>query len=214
VVLPTSGVKMKRMRKRWQETWQNLQAPTVPLGVLEELINAYSSPERFYHNLSHIADCHWIFDRAKSLTTYPEEVELAIWFHDAIYDTRSSNNEQRSAEWAKSVIHQTGLSHDLADRVSQLILATGHHGEVRDSDAQVLVDVDLSILGREKEVFWQYEENIRQEYAWVPADRFRQKRTEVLRGFLNRSYIYHLEVYREAFEETARLNLTQAIAQL
>jgi predicted metal-dependent HD superfamily phosphohydrolase len=204
---------MQQMRERWQETWQNLQA-TVPQEVLEALINLYSLPERFYHNLSHIADCHLIFDRARPLATHPEEIELAIWFHDAIYDTRSSNNEQRSAEWAKSVIHQAGLSPELAERLARMILATCHHGEVQDNDAQILVDVDLAILGREKEVFWQYEENIRQEYAWVPADLFRQKRLEILRGFLNRPHIYHLEAYREKFEETARVNLAQAIACL
>ena len=77
-----------------------------------------------------------------------------------------------------------------------------------------MVDVDLSILGRESNVFWHYEENIRKEYAWVPEQLFRQKRTEILSGFLENQHIYYHQKYREMFEEKAWLNLKQAIARL
>ena len=77
-----------------------------------------------------------------------------------------------------------------------------------------MADVDLAIFGADAEVFWQYEENIRQEYAWVPESVFRQKRAEVLRGFLTRLHIYHHKQYREAFEDNARVHLRQALAKL
>jgi predicted metal-dependent HD superfamily phosphohydrolase len=77
-----------------------------------------------------------------------------------------------------------------------------------------MADVDLSILGGKQKSFWQYEENIRKEYAWVPESIFRQKRIEVLQGFLDRPYIYYHETYREIFEEKARANLKKAIAKL
>ncbi|WP_199320699.1 hypothetical protein [Leptolyngbya sp. FACHB-261] len=182
--------------------------------VLEKLIRAYSSPHRFYHNLTHIEDCFTIFEQAKSLATHPEEIELAIWFHDAVYDPRGSANEQKSAEWAQFVINQSGLGNAIVERVSRLILATRHNAKLKDRDAQILIDVDLSILGREEDTFWRYEENIRKEYAWVPESLFRQKRVEILRSFLNRQHIYHLDEYRERFEARARANLMQAIARL
>lgn len=198
---------------RWKKLWQELHV-AVPQAAFEELIQVYSSGDRFYHNLTHIENCISLFEQTKSLAARPEEVELAIWFHDAVYDTRRNDNEQKSAEWAEKVIRQSGLGHGIAERVFALILATRHHTEVLDTDAQLMVDVDLSILGAAPKVFWQYEENIRKEYAWVPESLFRSGRTEILRSFLNRQYIYHHEQYRGMFEEKARFNLKRAVEEL
>jgi predicted metal-dependent HD superfamily phosphohydrolase len=142
------------------------------------------------------------------------EVELAIWFHDAVYDTRGSDNERKSAEWAKTVIQQSGLSGNVVERVSASILATCHNADVEGTDPQLMADVDLAILGASASAFWRYEENIRKEYAWVPESLFRQRRAEILRGFLSRPHIYYHKLYREMFEEKARLNLQQAVAEL
>ena len=200
--------------KRWEDTWKKLNARTVPHNVFEELLKAYSSPDRFYHNLTHIQDCLSIFDQTSLLAVHLEEVELAIWFHDAVYDTRRNDNEQKSAEWAVSAINQSGVEHAVAERVFNFVLATRHTTEVSDRDAQFVVDVDLSILGRETEIYWQYENNIRKEYAWVPENLFRERRIEILRGLLDREYIYFHERYRERFEDQARANLERAIAKL
>ncbi|HEY3475041.1 MAG TPA: hypothetical protein VGK56_10560, partial [Anaerolineales bacterium] len=135
-------------------------------------------------------------------------------FHDAVYDPGRSDNEQRSAEWAAKVIDESGLNPQVAGRVADSIHATRHHGEVLGADAQLLVDVDLSILGRDPAVFWRYEENIRKEYAWVPEDLFRQERLSILKRFLERPHVYYHHEFREKFEEQARMNLEQAITRL
>jgi predicted metal-dependent HD superfamily phosphohydrolase len=202
------------MKERWKQIWQKLDAPVTPVEILEELLGAYSSGDRYYHNLVHIQDCLAIFDETRFLANSPEAVELAIWFHDAVYDPKRSDNEERSAAWAKSAIAQSGLSSDFSEYVSRLILATCHNAIAQDRDTQLLMDIDLSILGREPEIFWRYENNIRKEYAWVPEDIFKQKRIEVLHSFLERSHIYYLDIYRNRFEVQARQNLEQAIARL
>jgi predicted metal-dependent HD superfamily phosphohydrolase len=199
---------------RWKRLWQKLHVDIVPQFLFDELILAYSSTDRFYHNLTHVNSCFSIFDQTKFLAAHPEEVELAIWFHDAIYDTRRDDNEQRSAEWAEKVLSQFGLRSSTAERVSDLILTTRHRVGAWDTDGQLVMDVDLSILGADPESFWRYEENIRKEYAWVPESLFRLRRTEILRSFLNREYIYHHKQYRGMFEEKARSNLKQAVAKL
>jgi predicted metal-dependent HD superfamily phosphohydrolase len=107
-----------------------------------------------------------------------------------------------------------GINNDTADIVADLVRATRHTNEITDVDAQLIVDVDLSILGREADVFGRYEEDIRKEYAWVPEPAFRRKRTEILSSFLNRPSIYFHEEYQKRFEQTARTNVKQAIANL
>lgn len=201
------------LQERWENVWQEFEVHPPPT-VFEELVKAYSAIDRFYHNLNHIEDCLLLFDQTKSLAYRPEQVELAIWFHDAVYDTKRSDNEQKSGEWAEAAVMQAGLNNGIAERVSFLILATRHNQDLTEADAQLIVDVDLSILGREAAVFWQYEENIRNEYAWVRAKLFMQRRIEILNGFLERQHIYYHQRFREMFEENARSNLTQAIARL
>lgn len=205
---------MNRLSERWEALWRRLGAPEVPAGTLSELVAAYTSPGRFYHTLAHVEDCLEVFDVGRHLADRPSEAELAVWFHDAVYDPRAGDNERKSAEWAGSVIRRAGLSGMVAESVERLILATRHDVEVSGRDAQVLVDVDLSILGREDAAFWEYEQNIRREYAWVPEDLFNRKRAEILRSFLRREHIYQLELYRSMFEARARQNVERAIERL
>ena len=202
------------MKQRWQTVWQKLAALRIPEDALDELIRLYSSPDRYYHNLTHIQDCLSLLDQTRPLAAHPEEVELAIWFHDAVYDPKRSDNEQKSAQWARAVIQEAGLSSDIAEKVANSILATRHLAKVTDPDAQLVVDIDLSILGRDPGIFWRYEENIRKEYAWVPEGVFEHERVKILKRFLNRPQIYYHREYRERFEATARTNLEQAIARL
>jgi predicted metal-dependent HD superfamily phosphohydrolase len=77
----------------------------------------------------------------------------------------------------------------------------------------VLADVDLSILGREAEVFWRYEGDIRKEYGWVPEEVFQREMVRILRGVLDPPHIYYHSEYRERFEGRARANLEQAVAR-
>jgi predicted metal-dependent HD superfamily phosphohydrolase len=208
------------MQKRWSHLWQKL-GTSPPAGVWEQLVNLYNSPDRYYHNLTHLEACWHLLDLFA--LNYPDPrttdvettVALALWFHDAIYDSHAADNEQLSADLAKSTILQSGLSAELADRVDRLILATGHHGDVmNDLETQLLLDIDLGILGSDSDTFWTYEHNIRQEYAWVPWTIFQQKRMEILQIFLDREFIYQHEFYRARLEAPARQNLTAAIAQL
>jgi predicted metal-dependent HD superfamily phosphohydrolase len=202
------------LQVRWNQLWFSLQVSEVPANTFAELVAAYSSQDRFYHTLSHIEDCLPVFDDGKEFARRPAEVELAIWFHDAVYDTKAAGNEQRSAEWAQRVATESGLDKSTAERVSSLILATCHTEEASETDAQLLVDVDLSILGRESQVFWEYEQNIRKEYEWVPISIYRQKRREILQSFLDRPNIYQLDLYRRLYESQARENVQQAISRL
>ena len=198
----------------WRELWLAIGGSSDQREVFVELTAAYSSPGRYYHTLLHIEDCLNVFARATHLAEHPHEVELAIFFHDAIYDNHLNDNEQKSGDWARRVITGAALHSTMADRVATLILATCHTGSATGVDAQLLVDVDLSILGSEPDKFWQYEQNIRKEYEWVPLSSYTMNRSEILRHFLNRSHIYQLDLFRQLYEQQARQNIQNAIAHL
>ena len=85
------------------------------------------------------------------------------------------------------------------------------HHRASTPDEALLVDVDLAIRGRPEARFDLYERQIREEYAWVPEDVFRQKRGEILRGFLGRPSIYQTEAFRAKYEAQARRNLARSL---
>jgi predicted metal-dependent HD superfamily phosphohydrolase len=91
---------------------------------------------------------------------------------------------------------------------------TRHAVEPIGIDAQVLVDVELSILGAEPARFQEYEAQVRREYEWVPEDIFRSTRAKILKEFLNRSHIFCAADFRERYEGQARRNLQHSLVGL
>ena len=142
---------------------------------------------------------------------HPGEVEIALWFHDAIYELKAQDNEARSAAWAGQVLIEAGVGPEVCVRVHQLIMATCHAALPTTPDQDLLVDIDLSILGADPERFDEYEVQVRQEYSWVPGLLFRRKRREILAGFLDRPHIYTTARFRERFEASARENVQHSM---
>ena len=174
----------------------------------------YSQPHRAYHTLAHINQCFSVLDPLLHLAERPTELQLAVWFHDVVYDPRASNNEETSSNWATEAILKAGADHTSALRVAELIMATKHDGVPIQIDEQLLVDADLAILGAPEDRFWEYERQVRQEYAWVPEPVYRQARRDVLVGFVNRATIYSTVGFREVFEVRARSNLEASLRLL
>ena len=201
-------------RQRWAKLWREIGAKDDGFTVYQELIGLYSEPHRHYHNLQHIADCLNEFDSARHLARQPLTVELAIWFHDAVYNTRASDNEEKSAEMAKRRISESGGRDELSDAVAALVMATKSHNPSLHRDAPLMVDIDLSILGQREERFWRYESQIRGEYDWVPEGIFCTKRTEILERFLARERIYSTKHFFDRYEQKARANLQASVQKL
>jgi predicted metal-dependent HD superfamily phosphohydrolase len=198
----------------WRGLWAGLGAQEIPGGLFNQLVAAYSEPHRHYHTLQHLRECLAHFDAAASLARHPGEVELALWFHDAIHDARRQDNEERSAEWAARSVRAAGCEPAIADRVRSLVLATAGHAASDDPDTALLLDVDLAILGTTAARFAEYGRQVRAEYAHVPEPDFRAGRASVLAGFLARPRLYLTEPFHAALEQRARDNLAGALAAL
>jgi predicted metal-dependent HD superfamily phosphohydrolase len=199
--------------EQWRSTWAGLGAPA-PEGLFERLVECYAEPHRRYHTAQHLDECFAAFSSVRSAAACPEEIELALWLHDAIYDTKRKDNEQKSAEWARSAMLGAGLSEGAAERVHALVMATRHAAIPSGNDAEILVDVDLSILGDTPQRFAEYERQVRAEYAWVPDALYRRTRRKILKGFLRRRSIYATEHFRAARERLARKNLRRSVERL
>ena len=207
---------MGALHAQWRETCAALGLAESPsLGALrEQLIAAYSEAHRHYHSTQHLLECFAQWRPLRALAERPGEVELALWFHDAVYALRAHDNEARSADWAHASALRMGIGDMSASRIRALVMATVHSAEPIDHDAQLLVDVDLSILGAMPARFDQYETQIRMEYAWVADADFLIGRARVLEGFLARPRIFSTDAMYRRLEVAARTNLERSIARL
>ena len=198
---------------RWQRAWNALGAEP-PAALHAKLLARYAEPHRAYHTQQHLAECLALFDEHRALAERPAEIELALWFHDAIYDVHRHDNEALCADWAREALIEAGAPADVATRVAALVLATRHSAAPATPDEQLLVDIDLAILGAAPARFAEYEAQIRVEYGFVPPALFNEKRGAILAGFLARPVLYGTPALRTRFEAAARANLGIALRDI
>lgn len=200
------------LQSKWRDFWNGLNAGGM-VGKYEELRRHYSEPHRHYHNLIHIEECFQELASIPFVIPEKDKIEAAIWFHDVIYDPQAKDNEERSAELARQWMRSCSVSEAFAQAVGDLIMATKFHLPKNESE-KIMVDVDLSILGRGASRFNLYERQIRQEYAWVSDQAFGEGRSAVLRTFLDRPFIYATVFFRQKYEQAARANLAHSLNNL
>ena len=201
---------------QWLKAWRDLGVPDSPElhRLYRDVLLRYSEPHRHYHTGQHLAECFEKVQDIISLAEHPAEVRVGLWFHDAIYDTRRHDNEQQSADWARSAARELGARSENAQRIHDLIMFTRHSAAPVGVDAHVLVDADLSILGAPPARFREYEAQVRSEYAWVPDEMFRTTRAQILKELLDRSHLYSTAYFQERYEAQARSNLQHSLQYL
>lgn len=205
---------MHPLTPSWQRAWAAIGARGDGAAVFTQLLARYSEAHRHYHTLQHLTECLGHFEAAAVRVNRTGELEMALWFHDAVYELRALDNEQRSADWAQTALRSAGVPTAAAARVHALVLITRHDALPQLPDEQLLVDIDLSILGAPPERFAQYERQIRQEYSWVPEALFKSKRREILAMFLARQPMYNTIYFQNRLGAQARENLGGALLQL
>ena len=199
------------LETRFRDFWRRSRAEGDPSAAWSDLECRWSEPHRAYHSLAHLAHCLDELDGGRDLAGDAIAVELALWCHDAVYDTHASDNEHRSAALAGEFARSMGLPDTTRERAARLVLATRHDVTPSPGDEALVVDIDLAILGQPPERFDEYERGIRAEYAWVPRPLFDLKRRAILRAFLERPSIYATERFRARYEASARANLRRSL---
>lgn len=174
-----------------------------------ELSTLYTEARRHYHHLGHIASSLAEFDATGSNNSL---IEGAIWFHDVIYDPKRGDNEAASIAWFLDAT-SSWLDPQSGTAITRLIDATDFRLPLSDDpDSQLMVDIDLAILSASPEAYKDYCQAIRQEYAHVSDDAFREGRAKVMAGFLDRP-IYRTEWFIGR-EERAKENIARELGRL
>lgn len=202
---------MRTSLDHWQALWNRFAIQGDAEAWHVKLTAAYQEPQRAYHTLQHLNECLLAFDEAKAeacgLMLKPDLIEMALWFHDAMYDPQASDNEALSAQMAVEALGDSEASYE----INRLIMLTKSHHPGEGPDDAWIIDIDLTIFAQSPERVQEYEQQIRQEYAWVPKAVYREKRPEILTSFLNRPHIYLTPWAQDRYEAKARENLRMLI---
>ena len=246
---------------------------------LDRILQLYSEPHRAYHNMTHVQDViaslDFLLDRGDDVSGAPTTNEeailiLAAFFHDVIYNPKSSTNEKDSADLflqfasdlsktisSSSKLQEEIMSGDDTDgqmaykqqyvrnckmvmQIEECIIATATHissaqsaHETQNHTLATFLDADMSILGKDVDVYDKYAGCIRREYEFVERKMYCDKRADILESFLpliteveantpsnsaipvkKHAFIYATEKARQQWEEQARRNLKNEIEML
>ena len=183
--------------------------------LFKKIAEEYQAENRKYHNFEHIEKM------IAFLQTYEQEikdgvgVKFAAYLHDVVYDTKTKDNEEKSAQYAQNNLEQLGIPAEIIAHVVALIKTTVKHEAIEnDSDSAIFLDADLAVLGSSEENYDKYAAKIRKEYAWVSNEQYRAGRIKVLESFLQRPRIYFTEEAGKELEQQARRNIEREITRL
>jgi predicted metal-dependent HD superfamily phosphohydrolase len=187
----------------------------VPASLLARLRARYAEPHRRYHTWAHVLAC---LDARRRITEATSlEIDLALLFHDAVYEPLSRDNETASARLLVEEGRRAWLHEHVLQRASALVAVTRHDIATVAApclEASVVVDADLSILGADPGTFDAYETQIREEYACLDDATYAAGRRAVLRSFVERPTIFSTCRGRALWEQRARRNLARSLTQL
>ncbi|MEH3147717.1 MAG: hypothetical protein PGN34_20770 [Methylobacterium frigidaeris] len=199
-----------RLRERFTGLWTRTVGAAGAQAAWRALAAGYGADGRHYHGWDHVADLLAGHDAVRALPAFAgldhDAIDLAILFHDAVYDTARMDNEARSAALLAARAGPAAGTERLR-AAAAMIRATAAHGPGADPATRLMLDLDLAVLGAPPPVYAAYAAAIRLEYASVPEAAWRPGRAGVLDRFLARPRLYQTDHFHDRLEAAARANL-------
>ncbi|MBV6881273.1 hypothetical protein KVY03_15645 [Epilithonimonas sp. FP105] len=180
----------------------------------QEIEKSYSQKSRKYHNLNHLENMILELENVKDEISDYDIMLFSVFYHDIIYKATSKDNEEKSAEVAKTRLDKLNISNERITKIYNQILATKSHKRSDDSDTNFLLDADLAILGKDWKVYDNYIQQIRKEYSIYPDFLYNPGRKKVLTHFLEFDEIFKTDHFKEKYEKMARENIQREIPML
>lgn len=207
------------MSSKMKHYWDRLAQPyfadeAIRQSAFEDLWHRYHESHRHYHHAGHIEDLLTMALEAESYFEDPDVVAFAIWYHDVIYQSVWRDNEARSEAHARSWLARSSLSLLRRQKVSGLILATATHAKSQDSDTQLFLDMDLSVLAWPSERYRGYVRQIRKEYWLIPKLIFNKNRRLFLERMAASERIFQSDYFYAKCESAARRNIGDELAEM
>lgn len=206
------------MIARLEAEWRADMAPigadaALAAAAFEDIVVRHSEPHRRYHGLSHLVA---LFDLLGTVVAAGSAARLAVWWHDAIYDPKASDNEEQSAHLARCVLLGLRASESLVDQTTDLILKTKRHWDSGGAgvEGDAFLDADIAILGAPPHIYDAYASDVREEYLWAPDDLYKQGRSAFLRSAIARERLFRTDAFEAGYAAQARENMARELARL
>jgi predicted metal-dependent HD superfamily phosphohydrolase len=179
-----------------------------------EIEKSYLNKKRFYHNLTHLENLYLQLSEVKGEIENWDCILFSLFYHDVIYNSLKSDNEERSAVLAECRMKEVSVPQDLIDLRKKQILATKYHVKATEKDTNYFTDADLSIIGQPFEVYQEYFKAVRKEYSIFPDVVYKPGRKKVLNHFLAMERIFKTDFFYQKFEGQAKENLQMELSLL
>lgn len=194
------------LRHRWFELCSRMDIER-KMDIWNAFVSMYGDQNRYYHNFTHIHNCLTRLDYWHAPLAERDNIELALWFHDLVFDPKRADNKRASAGLAKHYIK----SHKQLDRVIQLILATKHNAAKFDYSEVTICDIDIQVFGADEERYQNYVQMRYKEAHDVEIDIYLMNRRHQINNFLSRNSVFSDTSYKNQFNEIAKHNLTNEL---
>lgn len=200
---------------RFDALWHRRAASppaTAAADVRADLYRRLGGSDRRFHNLAHISDCLQRFDEVESMLVDRDAVEVALWFHDAVYVPSDIDNERNSVRLY--LAQSTGAAPTFRRRVCGLILATRHKGISYGNDRRFIEDIDLAGFAAPWAEFMRHGALLREESSGQTAAQYHAGQLRFLEGLRRRPWFFATDYFRDRYEARAQVNLERLLAQL
>lgn len=199
--------------RRWNQLAPGLEATG------EALVARWSSMDRHYHSGTHLLavlnSLDLLRDEGEEQGPYPQALDFAAWYHDAIYTGTPGRDEEESAQLAVTDQTSMGVDQEVIDETARIILLTTTHApESSDAAGKIFMDADLEVLARPEDDYRRYTADVREEYRHVPENLFREGRAKILQQLLDKPTLFETATGKRLWEDKARENLRRELTEL
>ena len=166
----------RELEARWTVLCQTLRVSEAATNKWWTIVrDGMQEKQRHYHTLTHLEELFAHADAFKSHLRDPCAVDLAIFFHDVVYNPRAGGgkNEDDSAVVFSNFAQEVDLEPATLAKVFRWIVQTKHHrcDESDDDDCKFFMDFDMAVLGWERAAYARYAQDVRKEFIHVPEGR-------------------------------------------